>query len=210
MRTRVKICGITRIEDAIAAVDAGADALGMVFYEPSPRHIDVNTAVEIAKQIPAFVTLVGLFVDANQAQVQPVLDSVPLQLIQFHGNEDPEFCGSFNLPYIKALRVGRQGGLSGEALQSALRSYKDARGLLLDTYQKGIPGGTGESFDWGLIPEAVQNLILAGGLSPDNVAEAIQAVRPYAVDVSGGVESAPGIKDKAKINAFISNTRQAD
>lgn len=214
-RTRVKICGITSPEDALLAVDAGADAIGMVFYEPSPRCVDIETAAKIVKSIPAFVMSVGLFVNADENSVKRVLNKVPLQLLQFHGNESPEYCEQFAVPYMKAMRVGREeGGLNGGALRTCIVSYKSACAVLLDTYQKGVPGGTGERFDWDLIPgsdsNSGQNIVLAGGLKPENVAEAVAIVKPYAVDVSGGVESAPGTKDAVRIRAFLEAIRSAD
>ena len=210
MRTRIKICGITNTEDALQAVDAGADALGMVFYKPSPRYVDVGTAVQIAQSTPAFVSCVGLFVNAEADEVKQVLNQVPLQLLQFHGDETPQYCRQFSLPYMKALRVGAEGGLSGDALRTQINSYSDAQAILLDTYQKAVPGGTGERFDWDLVPESRQKIVLAGGLTPDNVAAAIKAVEPYAVDVSSGVESAPGVKDVGRIRAFVDAVYLAD
>lgn len=201
MRTRVKICGITRIEDAQRAIEAGADALGLVFYGPSPRAVTVAQAAAIACQVPAFVTLTGLFVNADPAEVQQVLEQVPLDLLQFHGDETADYCKSFNRPYIKALRM--QPGVDTGALA---RNYPDARGILLDAWVPGVPGGTGQRFDWARIPENLdQPLILAGGLKADNVRQAIEQVRPWAVDVSGGVESAPGIKDTGQVRAFMRN-----
>lgn len=216
MATRVKICGITSPEDALTAASAGADAIGLVFYGRSIRKVDVVQAAEIASVLPPFVDAVALFVNAEIAEVEAVLDSVPIQLLQFHGDEPPEYCESFALPYIKALRVGRDssglksGGLNGDTLRIQMDSYTGARGILLDTYRKGSPGGTGEQFDWDLVPDTGQPVILAGGLNPDNVGNAIQKVMPYAVDVSGGVESAPGVKDAGRIRAFLSAVQLAD
>ena len=215
MRTRVKICGITRLEDALAAVNAGADALGMVFYEPSPRNIDISKAAEIAKKIPGFVSLVGLVVNAGKERVQQILSEVPLQVVQFHGDEMPDECDAIDHHYIKAMRLGTEGsGLSGESLRKEINSFESAAGVLLDTYRKGTPGGTGEKFDWDLVPQSdeIQGkpIILAGGLTPENVFEAVKTVKPYAVDVSGGVESEPGIKDAARIRAFLESVRDAD
>ncbi|ROH88561.1 phosphoribosylanthranilate isomerase [Pseudomethylobacillus aquaticus] len=199
MRTRVKICGITRVEDALAAVAAGADAIGLVFYAPSPRCVSVERAAEIAAAIPAFVSVVGLFVDASRDQVEQVLQAVPLDLLQFHGEEPPDYCRQFARPYIKAVAVRE-----GTNLLQYAADYHDARGLLLDTYHAAMPGGTGQVFDWGLIPaDLARPVILAGGLQADNVAQAIAQVRPYAVDVSGGVEQSKGIKDAARMAAFM-------
>ena len=204
MRTRVKICGIAQPEDALTAVDAGADSIGLVFYRPSPRSIGIEAASNIVQSMPAFVSCTGLFVNAGADEIRTVLAEVPLQLLQFHGDETPEFCGQFGLPYIKALRAGREeGGLNGESLRMAIDLYAKACGILLDTYQKAVPGGTGEQFDWDLIPKTSRRIILAGGLNPANVADAIAAVNPYAVDVSGGVESTPGKKDADRIRAFL-------
>lgn len=215
MRTRVKICGITSVEDALAAIDAGADALGLVFYKPSPRYVEPDMAADIIARVPAFVTTMGLFVDASKDEISSVLLKAPFDFIQFHGDESVSQCESSGRPYIKALRVGNEeGGLYGQALRNRMNEYKSARGLLLDTYQKGIPGGTGERFDWDQVPEPGpddnQYIVLAGGLTPENVAEAVKSVRPYAVDVSGGVESAPGRKDADRIRAFLDAVRYAD
>jgi len=199
-RTRVKVCGITRIEDAKAAIDAGADAIGLVFYEPSPRYVRIEQAKAIAALVPAFVSVVALFVNAEPEYVQEVLNNVRIDLLQFHGDEENDFCGQFQRPFIKAQRV-RQ---ASDVVASSLR-FPDALGILLDSYKPGVPGGTGETFDWSLIPESqTKPLILAGGLTPDNVASAIEQVQPFAVDVSGGVEQSKGIKDPAKIDAFLS------
>jgi len=206
MRTRVKICGLTRQEDVDAAVRAGADAIGLVFYSPSPRHIEIELAVELVRHIPPFVSVVGLFVNASTAEVNAVLDKVAIDLLQFHGDETEEFCISFAKPYIKAVRVAAR-----EDIELADRNYKSARGLLLDTYVAETPGGTGQSFDWSLIPQQTTNpVILAGGLNPANVATAIQQVHPYAVDVSGGVEASKGCKDHDKIIAFINEVKGVD
>lgn len=199
MRTRAKICGITRVEDALAAVAGGADAIGLVFYARSPRHVSVERAVEIVASLPPFVDAVGLFVDAEPAEVRSVLQRVRLDLLQFHGDETPSYCQAFDFPCIKAVRV--RPGLN--LLQYA-SDFAFARALLLDAYQEGVAGGTGRTFDWGLIPSNLPKpVILAGGLDAGNVAEAIRRVRPYAVDVSGGVEREKGIKDADKIAAFM-------
>ncbi|MEY3861799.1 MAG: hypothetical protein RIR60_165 [Pseudomonadota bacterium] len=206
MRTRVKICGITRVEDALAAVAAGADAIGLVFYEQSARNVSVAQAAAISRNLPAFVNVVGLFVDAAPDFIRTVLANVHLDSLQFHGDETPEQCASYGLPFIKAIRVKPETNL----LQCA-KDFSAAKALLLDTYTEGLAGGTGHAFDWNLIPACMTTvrsaetpvLILAGGLNDANVALAIKQVRPYAVDVSGGVESAKGIKDQAKIARFM-------
>lgn len=204
--TAVKICGITRAEDAEAAARCGAHAIGLVFYEKSPRFIDPQRAAAIARGLPPFITCVGLFVDPQPAWVRQVTGLVPLQLLQFHGDEPPEFCARFGLPYVKAARVRPELDLLKYSV-----CYREARGLLLDAYRPGMPGGTGERFDWSLVPRGLPlPVILSGGLTPENVAEAIQAVRPWAVDVSSGVEADKGIKDAAKIAAFIERVRNAD
>lgn len=199
-RTRVKVCGITRVEDAQAAIDAGADAIGLVFYEPSPRNVRIEQAREIAASVSAFVSVVALFVNADAQYVQDVLNSVRIDLLQFHGDEENDFCSQFQRPFIKAQRVRE----TSDVVASCVR-FPDALAILLDSYKPGVPGGTGESFDWSLIPESQKKpLILAGGLTPENVASAIKQVQPFAVDVSGGVEQSKGIKDPAKIDAFLS------
>jgi phosphoribosylanthranilate isomerase len=204
--TRIKICGITRIEDALVCAQAGADAIGLVFYPPSPRHVATSQAAAIARALPPFVTTVGLFVNPAAEQVKSVLNEVHLDVLQFHGDEPPEFCASFGVPYLKAIRV--KAGM--DLVQCAIR-YQEAQGLLLDAYVEGTPGGTGQSFDWKLIPaELPLPVILSGGLEPANIADAIRSVRPWAVDVSSGVEAVKGIKDAAKIAAFIEGVRSAD
>ncbi len=203
MRTRIKICGITRVEDARAAVDLGADAIGLVFYAPSPRSVGVAEARAIIAAIPPFVTVVGLFVDPGEEQVESVLRSCSLGLLQFHGDEAPGFCSRFSLPYIKAARVKADADLV-----QYLAPYQAARGWLLDAYHDQLFGGTGASFDWKLIPrDLARPVILSGGLTPDNVGAAVRQVRPWAVDVSSGVEAAKGVKDAAKIAAFIAGVR---
>lgn len=199
MRVRVKICGITQAEDALNAVKNGADAIGLVFYPPSSRNVSINLAAEIASIVPAFVSVVGLFVNAEPSFINEVLAQVKLDLLQFHGDETPVECAQFGRPFIKAIRVKNDTNL----VQCA-HDFSAAKGLLLDTYTAGVAGGTGHVFDWNLIPaELSLPLILAGGLSATNVANAIEQVKPYAVDVSGGVEAAKGIKDAAKIAAFM-------
>ncbi|BAW22226.1 phosphoribosylanthranilate isomerase [Pseudomonas sp. FW306-2-2C-D06B] len=202
---RSKICGITRIEDALAAAEAGADAIGFVFYAKSPRAVDVRQARAIIAELPPFVTTVGLFVNASRCELNEILEVVALDLLQFHGDENPQDCEGYHRPWIKALRVR-----PGDDLEAACQLYAGARGILLDTYVAGVPGGTGEAFDWSLVPAHLSKpIILAGGLSADNVGQAIAQVRPYAVDVSGGVEQAKGIKDAAKIEAFMQAVKQA-
>ncbi|MFJ2361942.1 phosphoribosylanthranilate isomerase [Pseudomonas fluorescens] len=202
---RSKICGITRIEDALAAVEAGADAIGFVFYAKSPRAVSVQQARVIILALPPFVTTVGLFVNPSRCELGEILDAVPLDLLQFHGDEVVADCEGWHRPYIKALRVK-----AGDDIAAAVDAYPSASGVLLDTYVEGVPGGTGEAFDWSLIPQTLSKpLILAGGLTPENVADAVARVKPYAVDVSGGVEASKGIKDHAKIRAFINAVRRS-
>lgn len=204
MRTRVKICGFTRVEDALAAARLGVDAIGLVFYPPSPRNVSITQAAEIVSALPAFVTVVALFVDAGPAWVNEVLHQVNVDCLQFHGNEMPEDCRRYGKPYIKAVRMQQD-----TKLAEIERQYFDAAGLLLDAYHSGVQGGTGSGFDWGMIPRDCKlPIILAGGLSPDNAGLAVQRVRPYALDVSSGVESAKGIKDAEKMAAFIRITNQ--
>lgn len=205
MSTRVKICGITRPEDALAAAKAGADAIGLVFYDKSPRAVDIGQAWEILDVLPPFVTTVGLFVNADAQTLEDILVEVPLDVLQFHGDETADFCEQFGHPYIKAIRMQAE-----TDLQALGQDYAGAQGLLLDTYRPGVPGGTGETFDWALAQQSCDKpIILAGGLRPDNVAYAIEQVRPWAVDVSGGVEKEKGIKDSGKIDAFIQAVKQA-
>lgn len=197
--TRIKICGITNSEDAAFACQAGADALGLVFYPPSPRCVDVQQARKIVAAIPPFTSSVALFVNAQRQQIEQVIEQVKVDILQFHGDETESFCASFSRPYIKAVRM--QDGLDLYAVEE---QYASARALLLDTYVKGIPGGTGESFNWDKIPpDLLKPVILAGGLGVDNVAQAVTQVKPYAVDVSGGVEAGKGKKDRGKITRFI-------
>ena len=205
-RTRVKICGITRVEDGIEAARLGVDALGLVFCSKSPRNINSQQAQAICQSLPGFVTTVGLFLNPDEAQVKQVLAEVDIDLLQFHGTESASFCESFGKPYIKAL------GVKGEADIGVLfEQYASARSILLDSHGAGKVGGTGETFDWLAIPEALRrNIILAGGLKPDNVAEAIEQIRPYAVDLSSGVESAPGIKEKHLMANLMSEVKRVD
>lgn len=199
MNTRVKICGLTRVEDVKAAVAKGADALGFVFYEPSSRAVTIEQAKVLAGHVPAFVSVVGLFVNPSEEQVREALDRIPLDLLQFHGDETPEFCSRFGRRWIKAVRVQQAG-----QIEKALSDYHGASGLLVDAWDPERFGGTGHSFNWDLIPsERSLPLILAGGLSSANVARAVEKVKPWAVDVSGGVEKSKGIKDIEKISDFI-------
>ena len=202
MRTRVKICGITRCEDAQLAVDAGADAIGLVFYEKSPRFVSNERAAEICNQIPAFVSRVALFKDAEQAFVESVLARVEIDLLQFHGSETPGYCKQFDRPYIKAIGMK---GIEHDAgfLMSSAETFQSAKALLLDGHAPGEAGGTGVSFDWAAISKIDKPVVLAGGLTVENVHQAINLMHPYAVDVSSGVESSPGIKDKDKVAAFM-------
>jgi phosphoribosylanthranilate isomerase len=201
---RIKICGLTRIEDVSVATDAGADAIGFVFHPPSPRFVALEAATDLVRGVPPFVAIVGLFVNAEPCFVQEALDALPLDLLQFHGDEDEAYCRQFKRPYIKALRVA-----SGMDVSSRIAVFHSARAILLDAFVDSYGGG-GKTFDWSLIPEAPQKpLILSGGLDSGNVGEAIARVRPAAVDVSSGVERAKGIKDAEKIRAFIKAARAA-
>lgn len=205
MRTRVKICGITRVEDARIAVAAGCDAIGLVFYQPSPRYVSLEQAARIVANIPPFVSVVGLFVDAEPGEIRQVIKRVRLDLLQFHGDESPQACGQFAMPYMKAIRMKADTNL----LQYA-EDFKQAKALLLDAYIEGVPGGTGQIFDWNIIPETLSMpVVLAGGLTPENIRLALKQVRPYAVDVSGGVEVNKGIKDADKIAAFMRGVSHA-
>lgn len=203
-RTRIKFCGLTRSGDVEKAVAAGADALGFVLWEGSSRHVTLRQLAQLSSSVPAFVTRVGLFVDAAPELV--IAASEHLDLLQFHGDESPQECRRYALPWIKALRMR-----DGLDIEAAAKHYDQARGLLLDAYRPGVPGGTGETFDWSRIPATLAKpVILAGGLTAANVAEAIAAVRPLAVDVSGGIERSPGIKDAGAMIAFASEVRRAD
>ena len=206
MRTRVKICGITRVEDALAAVACGCDAIGLVFYDKSPRNVSLAQAASIVAALPAFISAVGLFVDASADQVNATLTTVRLDLLQFHGEESADYCRQFHMPYMKAIRVR-----PGTNLIQCATDYADAKALLVDTYSEGVAGGTGQIFDWSLIPANLTiPVVLAGGLNAGNVGDAIRRVRPYAVDVSGGVEREKGIKDADKIAAFMRGVIDAD
>lgn len=204
MKPRIKICGLTRQEDLQAAIDAGADAIGLVFYPPSPRHVDLQRAAELARAVPPFVTTVGLFVNADPARVRETLAAVPIHLLQFHGDEDESYCRQFGRPYLKAARVR-----PGLDLVQYAAAYPSAQAILLDAFVDGYGGG-GEAFDWSLVPPSLgKPLVLSGGLDAGNVAEAIRRVRPAAVDVSSGVEASKGIKNAEKIRAFVAAVRAA-
>ena len=198
-RVRIKICGITRPDDAVIAALSGTDAIGLVFYKDSPRFVDVETARTIVNAVPPFISKMGVFVDPEEKSVRSILEYISLDLLQFHGKESPELCRLFGKPYIKAVRMTPEVDLI-----EYVRRYPDASALLLDSHVAGIPGGTGRSFDWSMIPaDPGKPVILAGGLDAGNVGAAVSRVKPYAVDVSGGVESEKGIKDKRKIDDFI-------
>jgi len=211
--TQIKICGITSCEDAKLAYDSGADAIGLVFYPPSPRYVKIDKAKEIVNSLPPFTTSVALFVNASKEEVNQVIEQVAIDILQFHGDETEVFCSSFSRPYIKAIRMKE-----GLNLHDVEKEYSSARGILLDTYKKGVPGGTGEVFNWDKVPHDLSKaIILAGGLVPNNVESAINSVKPYAVDVSGGVEvsdvsahssKCKGKKDKYKIIQFINNVNK--
>jgi phosphoribosylanthranilate isomerase len=206
MRTRVKICGITAVGDGLAAARHGADAIGLIFYPPSPRLVTLERAGEIAAGLPAFVARVAVFVNPAAADVEAVIRACRPDLLQFHGEETADFCRSFGVPYLRALRVR-----PGVDLLESLSLFGDAAGWLLDAYRQELYGGTGEAFDWGLIPrELARPLILSGGLDAENVGAAIRRVRPWAVDVSSGVEAAKGVKDERRIAAFMEAVRNAD
>jgi phosphoribosylanthranilate isomerase len=206
MRTRVKICGFTRVEDAVYAAHLGVDAIGLVFYPPSPRHIEIEQAVKIVNALPAFTSVVALFADAQEARIREVLARVPIDCIQFHGDEPAETCRAYGKRYIKAVRMQKDIDIGAMALH-----YHDATGLLLDAYHPGAKGGTGSQFDWELIPRQCSlPIILAGGLDETNAIQAIQTVRPYALDVSSGVEAEKGVKDSLKLAAFIKQVNEGD
>jgi phosphoribosylanthranilate isomerase len=202
--TRIKICGLTRHEDVLAAVAAGADAIGLVFYAPSPRFVDLQTAADLARAVPPLITVVGLFVNADPQGVRETLAAVPLHLLQFHGDEDETYCRQFDRPYLKAARVK-----PGLDLVQYAASFPSAQAIVLDACVDGYGGG-GKVFDWSLVPPQIgKPIVLSGGLDAGNVGEAIARVQPAAVDVSSGVEAAPGIKDAEKIRAFIAAVRAA-
>jgi phosphoribosylanthranilate isomerase len=206
MRTRIKICGITRPEHARTAAEAGADAIGLVFYPPSPRFVEFDQAVRVAAAAGPFVARVAVFVNPARALVETVLDQVPIELLQFHGEEDAGFCASFGRPWLKAARVA-----PGLDLVNYLGAYPGAAGWLLDSWRRDEYGGTGEAFDWDVIPRDTQRpLILSGGLTDQTVGEAVRRVRPWAIDVSSGVERSKGEKDPALIRRFVEAVRRAD
>jgi phosphoribosylanthranilate isomerase len=198
MRTRVKVCGITRRQDAEIAIEMGADAIGLVFYEPSPRAVTIAQSKSIIEQLPPFVSVVALFVNAEASFVEQCIEQLPINLLQFHGDESAEFCHQFSLPYYKAIRMR-----DNVDLRAVCAEYATANALLVDSFQEGVPGGTGKTFDWSLVQSIPKPIILAGGLTAENVKTAIAQVKPYAVDVSGGVEEQKGIKDPKKIHAFM-------
>lgn len=204
-KVRIKICGLTRAQDVRNAVTCGTDAIGFVLYGPSPRAVTAEQAAQLLKDVPAFVTSVALFVDESPEEINRALSVCPFDLLQFHGDESPEFCRQFNRPYMKAIRVR-----SAQDIESAVQQYPDAKALLLDAYVENLPGGTGQAFDWRLIPQLSVPWVLAGGLNSNNVADAINQVEPFAVDVSGGVEASKGIKDEQKMKDFINEVRNVE
>ena len=205
-RVRIKFCGMTRVEDALDAARLGVDAIGLIFAPQSRRRVTFELAREIAQALPPFVTRVGLFMDPEEAFVRETIDRVPLDLLQFHGNESPAFCRRFGRPYLKAVPML---GEDDTALTRAVADYADAAALLLDAHAPGAAGGTGSRFDWTKIPAGIAGqIVLAGGLTPENVAAAVETVRPYAVDVASGIESAPGIKDPVRMKRFIDEVRR--
>jgi phosphoribosylanthranilate isomerase len=205
-RTRIKICGIREAQHARVAADAGADAIGLVFYRPSPRAVAPEAAAAIAASLPPFVAAVGLFVDAPEREVRDVLAKVPLDLLQFHGDETPEFCAGFGKPFVRAVRME-----AGIDLLEYMHRFSGAKALLLDAHSPGKPGGTGLTFDWAAIPAGLpMPVILSGGLDAANVGRAVREVRPWAVDVSSGVESSRGVKDPRRIVEFIRSVRRED
>jgi phosphoribosylanthranilate isomerase len=204
MRTRVKICGMTRQQDADFAAKSGADAIGLVFYAPSPRAVTIAQAQEVVSTLAPFTTVVALFVNPSEKDVNDCLTALPIDIIQFHGDESAEFCEQFNKPYIKAVRMKPE-----TELNEIANKYASSQALLLDAYQDGVPGGTGKTFDWSLIEQIDKPIILAGGLNEKNVKKAIEQVRPYAVDVSGGVEAEKGIKSHEKMRTFLREVNDA-
>jgi len=206
MRTRVKICGFTRPDDARAAAWLGVDAIGLVFYPPSPRHVDIGQAQAIVAALPPFVTVVGLFVDEEPARLREVLGQVRIDLLQFHGDESPAYCGAFGRDYVKAIRMR-----PGTDLRAVAADYRAASGLLLDADDPQAKGGTGARFDWAMIPpDCPLPVVLAGGLNPENAGAALRQVRPFGLDVSSGVEAAKGIKDVDKMAAFLKEVHDFD
>jgi len=207
MKIRVKICGITSIDDAQEVCSAGVDAIGLVFYEKSPRNVSTQQAAKICASLPPFVSSVGLFLDASAKFVNSVLASVPIDLLQFHGSESPEYCASFNHPYIKV--IGMKDVSSLEMFHAVARQYPDAKGFLVDSHAAGKAGGTGKTFEWKTVPlEYDKPIILAGGLNPENIADAICQAPVYGYDLSSGVESKPGIKDRQKIIHLMNEVKR--
>ncbi len=214
-RTRIKICGVTRVEDALCAAHAGADAIGLIFYGPSPRAVTIELATSISAALPPFVATVALFVNSSADEVKEVIGRLRPSLLQFHGDEDPAYCTQFGVPFLKAIRVGA--GMTADDLLECSHEFHGARALLLDTLAAGLYGGSGERFDWNVIPGQLRGrIVLSGGLMPGNVAGAIRAIRPWAIDVSSGVEkmdgavAQKGVKDHTKITKFIEEARNAD
>jgi len=206
MRTRVKICGFTRVDDAVNAAHLGVDAIGLVFYSPSPRNIEIDQAIKIVNALPVFVSIVALFVDEQELRIREVLKKVAIDCLQFHGDEPADACRQYGKRYMKAIRMRPETNITRIA-----HDYHDAAGLLLDAYQPGTKGGTGLQFDWNMIPkECTLPIVLAGGLDVTNVRQAISKVKPYAVDVSSGVEVAQGIKDTVKMAAFVKEVNETD
>ena len=206
MRTRVKICGFTRVEDAIYAARLGVDAIGLVFYPPSPRNVDIDQAIKIVSALPAFVSVVALFVDEQESRIREVLQRVPIDCLQFHGDEPGDACRKYGKRYMKAIRVQQNTDIPELA-----RQYYDASALLLDAWHPGAKGGTGSRFDWNRIPKVLTlPIVLAGGLDATNAKAAVTTVRPYALDVSSGVEAEKGIKDADKMAAFLSEVYEGD
>jgi phosphoribosylanthranilate isomerase len=204
--THIKICGITRVEDAMLAAQFGADAIGLVFYAKSPRCVTPENANAIIKSLPPFITAVGLFVDATVDEVNKIIKTVPVNLLQLHGDEPPELANNYNMPYIKAIRMNAEVDLVQQC-----KNYQNAKGILVDAHHAYVKGGSGTTFDWDLIPQNLSKpIILAGGLNSANVSEAIAKIKPYAVDVSSGVESTPGIKDPAKLISFMEQVHHAN
>ncbi len=204
-RTRVKICGIRDIRDAVAAVDSGADAIGFVFHDGSSRYISPEKAAEIIRQLPPYITTVGLCVDMALDRVNTMVEALKLDLVQLHGDESAEYCRALSHPFIKVIP-----GTTSEEIEARAQDYPDSRGIMLDTSVAGQFGGTGQTFDWRIVPDLSRPVVLAGGLTADNVADAIKMVRPYSVDVSGGVEISRGQKDAAKMSQFVSAVQRAD
>jgi phosphoribosylanthranilate isomerase len=206
MRTRVKICGFTQVNEAVVAAELGVDAIGLVFYPPSPRHVSIDQAIKIVSALPAFVTVVALFVDEKESEIRQVMSNVSIDCLQFHGDEQADECRIYHKPYMKAIRMKETVDVAKIAEQ-----YHDASALLLDAYHSGIKGGSGQRFNWDLIPEKCSlPIVLAGGLDQNNVKQAIQSVKPYALDVSSGVELDKGVKDVAKMAAFIQEINEGD